>query len=319
MGRIKFSTKGSSNPKTNKRSSQGQKYGQSQTDVYDWLSNIIMPANYDVCNIVEVKFKGSRKEFYMNLTTTTLEKGELVVVAGNKGGYDVGHISLTGELVKMQLNKKNVRAKSILKKIYRRANYADITKWKSAKNLELDALSKARVLAKELGLPMKLTDVDYQGDRTKASFYYTAEGRVDYRELIKKLFDTFGVQIEMCQIGMREEANRIGDIGPCGSYICCHNWSTNFKTNYPFASRSEKASNRAINKFNCYIKDETLDSDGNKSVDVKKEIQRRNTNGSNSSLLYTNIVGQDSITRFDDKRKSKKNRTASKSDSTKSK
>jgi cell fate regulator YaaT (PSP1 superfamily) len=309
MNGTKFSTAGSSIPKVNKSDATSQEYGQNQTDVYNWLSHIVMPANYDVCNIVEVKFKGSRKEFYINLTNTILKNGELVVVAGSKGGYDVGHVSVTGELVRMQLKKKNVRTKNVLKKIYRRANYADIITWKLAKNLELDALSKARVLAKKLSLSMKLTDVDYQGDRTKATFYYTAEGRVDYRELIKNLFDTFGVQIEMRQIGMREEANRIGDIGPCGSYICCHNWSTNFKTNYPFASRSEKSSNRVINKFNCYIKDETLDSDGNKSDDVKKEIQRKNTNEPSSSLLYTNIVGQDSITRFDNKRKSKKNRT----------
>jgi hypothetical protein len=306
MNGTKFSTEGSSIPKVSKSNASRQEYGQSQTDVYNWLSDIVMPANYDVCNIVEVEFKGSRKEFYMNLTNTTLKNGELVVVAGSKGGYDVGHITLTGELVRMQLKKKNVRTKNVLKKIYRRANYADVTKWKLAKGLELDTLYKARILAKELGLSMKLTDVDYQGDQKKATFYYTAEGRVDYRELIKNLFGAFGVQIEMRQIGMREEANRIGDIGPCGSYICCHNWSTNFKTNYPFASRSEKASNREVNKFNCYIKDETLDSNGNKLDVVKSEIPRRNSNKVNSSLLYTNIVGQDSITRFDGKGKIKK-------------
>jgi hypothetical protein len=306
MNGTKFSTEGSSIPKVSKSNASRQEYGQSQTDVYNWLSDIVMPANYDVCNIVEVEFKGSRKEFYMNLTNTTLKNGELVVVAGSKGGYDIGHVALTGELVRMQLKKKNVRTKNVLKKIYRRANYADVTKWKLAKGLELNTLYKARILAKELGLSMKLTDVDYQGDQKKATFYYTAEGRIDYRELIKNLFGAFGVQIEMRQIGMREEANRIGDIGPCGSYICCHNWSTNFKTNYPFASRSEKHSNREVNKFNCYIKDETLDSNGNKLDVVKSEIPRRNSNKVNSSLLYTNIVGQDSITRFDGKGKSKK-------------
>lgn len=308
MNGTKFSTEGSSIPKLSKSNASSQEYGQSQTDVYDWLSDIVMPANYDICNIVEVKFKGSRKEFYMNLTSTALKIGELVVVAGGKGGYDVGHISLTGELVRMQLKKKNVPAKNILKKIYRRANYADVTQWKLAKGLELNTLYKARVLAKELGLSMKLTDVDYQGDQKKATFYYTAEGRIDYRELIKNLFGSFGVKIEMRQIGMREEANRIGDIGPCGSYICCHNWSTNFKTNYPFASRFEKTSKGEVNKFNCYIKDETLDSDGNKLDVVKKEIPRKNSNKVNSSSLYTNIVGQDSITRFDGKKKVKKKR-----------
>jgi cell fate regulator YaaT (PSP1 superfamily) len=236
-----------------------------------------MPANYDVCNIVEVKFKGSRKEFYVNLTNIALKNGELVVVEVNKNGHDVGHVSLTGELVRVQLKKKNVRAKQISKKIYRLASYTDVLTWKMAKKLELETLYKARFLARELGLSMKLTDVDYQGDQTKATFYYTAEGRVDYRELIKQFFTVFGVKIEMCQIGIREEENRIGDIGPCGSYICCHNWSTNFKTNYPFNPRSEKTTNREINKFNCYIKDETLDSDGTKLDDLKnkKEIRLR--------------------------------------------
>jgi hypothetical protein len=306
MAHSKFSTKGSNTPKANKKNISCQEYGQNQTDVYDWLSDITMPTNYDVCNIVEVKFKGSRKEFYINPTNIALKKGEIVVVSGNKGGYDVGHVSLTGELVRMQLKKKNVRAKNISKKIYRCANYPDTLKWKLAKNLELETLYKARFLAKELGLSMKLTDVDYQGDRTKATFYYTAEGRVDYRELIKQLFSAFDVQIEMCQIGVREEANRIGDIGPCGSYICCHNWSTNFKTNYPFSPRFESASNKIINKFNCYIKDETLDIDGAKLDVVKNKMRTKNTNEVKNSLIYTNIVGQDSITRFDDEPKKHK-------------
>jgi hypothetical protein len=303
MDRTKFSTRDSKPPKGSKNNASHQEYGQSQTDVYDWLSDITMPANYDVCNIVEVKFKASRKEFYMNLTNTALKNGELVVVAGNKGGHDVGHVSLTGELVRVQLKKKNVQAKQVSKKVYRSASYTDIHTWRMAKKLELKTLHKARFLAKELGLSMKVTDVDYQGDRTKATFYYTAEGRIDYRELIKQLFSAFGVQIEMCQIGIREEANRIGDIGPCGSYICCHNWSTNFKSNYPFSPGSEKTPNRESNKFNCYIKDETLDSDGTKLDALKNKTHRRNTFGNQSAKMYSNIVGQDSITRFDTKGK----------------
>ncbi|TXD50240.1 MULTISPECIES: regulatory iron-sulfur-containing complex subunit RicT [unclassified Polaribacter] len=265
MNRTKFSKEGSSTPKAIKSNATSQVYGQSQTDVYDWLTDLAMPANYDVCTIVEVKFKGSRKEFYSNPKRNALKNGELVVVAGNKGGYDVGHVSLTGELVRMQLKKKNVLAKHIFKKIYRRANAADATKWRLAKDFELDALQKARVLAKGLGLSMKLTDVDCQGDGTKATFYYTAAKRVDYRELIKHLFDAFGVRIEMLQIGMREEASRVGDIGPCGSYSCCHTWSSNFKTNTPFSLNSQSSLKRASNKFQCYIEDEMVHKDTVKS------------------------------------------------------
>lgn len=301
-----YSTETSSISKGFKSNESSFMYGSSQSDVYDWLSDIVMPAGYKVCNIIEVKFKGSRKEFYINLQNIDLKNGELVAVAGNMGGYDIGHVSLTGELVRMQLKKMKVRTEEVVKKIHRRATPADGIKWKLAKDMELDTLYKARVLAKELGLSMKLTDVDYQGDKYKATFYYTAEGRVDYRELIKLLYKTFHVRIEMRQIGMREEANRIGDIGPCGSYSCCHTWSTNFKTDSPFSSRHQKKNRRQGDKIECYIKDEMENEDGTKSVDLKYKKPKKIVP---KILFYENVVGQDSITRFDTKVSKRKKKT----------
>jgi cell fate regulator YaaT (PSP1 superfamily) len=303
-----YSTEGSSVLKGFKSNGSSFIYGSSQSDVYDWMADIVMPPDYKVCNSIEIKFKGSRKDFYLNLKNIDLKNGELVAVEGNMGGYDVGHVSLTGELVRMQLKKKNVRTEEVVKKIYRRATPADVTKWKLAKEMELDALYKARSLAKALGLSMKLTDVDYQGDTSKATFYYTANGRVDYRELIKDLSKALHIRIEMRQIGMREEANRIGDIGPCGSYLCCHTWSTNFKTNFPFATRYQNVSRRQDNKFECYIDDETENKDGIKSDDLRDTAQENNKSLVAKALSFENVVGQDSITRFDTKGSKRKNK-----------
>jgi len=146
-----------------------------------------MPTNYKPFPVIEVKFKGSRKEFYVNTDNIYLEAGELVVVETTTGGYDVGHVSVTGELVRMQMTKRRVRTEDVTKKIYRKATVADVEKWKAAKDLEWETMHRSRKLALELNLSMKLSDVDYQGDKTKATFYYTAEGRVDFRELIKKM------------------------------------------------------------------------------------------------------------------------------------
>jgi cell fate regulator YaaT (PSP1 superfamily) len=303
-----YSTKGSSVLKGFKSNGLSSMYGSSQFDVYDWMSDFVMPTDYKVCKIIEIKFKGSRKEFYLNHQDIYFKDGELAVVEGSLGGYDVGHVSLTGELVRMQLRKKNVRTEEVVKKIYRRATPVDITKWKLGKEMESDTLYKARVFTKALGLSMKLTDVDYQGDASKATFYYIAEGRVDYRVLIKHLFEAFHVRIEMRQIGIREEASRIGDIGPCGSYVCCHTWSTNFKTDSPFVTNHKKKSRRDGNKFECYIKDETLNKNGTKLDDLKNNMQGRNKAIVDKPLFYINVLGQDSITRFDTKeKKSEKN------------
>jgi len=277
-------------------------YGGSKSDVYDWLSDIVMPPHYKVCNIVEVKFKGSRKEFYLNQQNIYLKTGELVVAEGAMGGYDVGHISLTGELVRMQLKKKKVRTEDVVKQIYRKATPVDENKWKLAKELELGTMYKARILIKELGLSMKLSSVDYQGDQSKATFYYTAEKRVDYRELIKHLSNAFHISVEMRQIGKREEASLLGDIGPCGSYLCCFTWSTNFKTDSPFAFRYQNINRRQGNKFECYIKDE-MQNKGlptGQAGGIKSDDQVNNKSIAGRELVYENVVG-DSITRFDDK------------------
>jgi cell fate regulator YaaT (PSP1 superfamily) len=168
-----------------------------------------MPANYKPFHVIEVKFKGSRKEFFLNNDNIYLEAGELVVVEAPTGGYDVGHVSLTGELVRMQMVKRRVKEGDVVKKIYRKATPADVDKWKAAKELEWETMHRSRTLALQLNLSMKLSDVDYQGDKTKATFYYTAEGRVDFRELIKKMAEAFRIRIEMRQIGMRQEASRL--------------------------------------------------------------------------------------------------------------
>lgn len=216
--------------------------GCSKLDVYDWLSHMDMPANYKPFNIVEIKFKGSRKDFYVNQDNIYLEAGELVAVETATGGYDIGHVSLTGELVRMQMTKRHVKEADVAKKIYRKATAADVDKWKLAKDLEWETMHKARTLALDLNLSMKLSDVDYQGDKTKATFYYTAEGRVDFRELIKKMAESFRIRIEMRQIGMRQEASRLGGIGSCGRELCCSTWLTDFKTVSTSAARYQNLS-----------------------------------------------------------------------------
>ncbi|RZJ80750.1 MAG: hypothetical protein EOO47_06560, partial [Flavobacterium sp.] len=211
-------------------------------EVHDWLSNLDMPANYMPFHVVEVKFKGARKEFFLNNDNIYLEIGELVAVEGATGGYDVGHISLTGELVRTQMKRRKTPIDQVTRKIYRKATEADVEKWKLAKGMEWETMHKARTLALDLRLSMKISDVDYQGDKTKATFFYTAEGRVDFRELIKKMAETFRIRIEMRQIGMRQEAGRLGGIGSCGRELCCSTWLTNFKTVSTAAARYQNLS-----------------------------------------------------------------------------
>ena len=310
MDYYNYSTEDSFVPGGSKSNGSGLAYGCNKSDVYDWMADIVMPPGHKVCNIIEIKFKGFRKEFYLNDQKTYFKNGELVVVEGNMGGYDVGHVSLTGELVHMQLKKKNVHTEDVVKKIYRRATPADVSKWNLAKEMELDTLCKARVLAKELGLSMKLSDVDYQGDKSKATFYYTAEGRVDFRELIKHLSETFQIRIEMRQIGLREEASRIGGVGPCGSYFCCHTWPMDVKTDSPWASRDKKKyqHKRQDNKFECYFTDDTENKDVIKSDNLKDKAQERNKSIVAKALHNQNVDGQDSIIRFDTESSKRKNK-----------
>ena len=256
--------------------------GCSKLDVYDWLSHMDMPSNYKPFNIIEIKFKGSRKEFYLNTENLYLEAGELVAVETTTGGYDIGHVSLTGELVRMQLKKRHVRTEDVVKKIYRKATPTDVDKWKVSKDLEFETMHKSRVLAKELGLAMKLSDVDYQGDRTKATFYYTAEGRVDFRELIKKMAETFRIRIEMRQIGMRQEASRLGGIGSCGRELCCSTWLTDFKTVSTSAARYQNLSLNTLKlagqcgKLKCCLNYE-LDTYMDALKDIPDNVERLET------------------------------------------
>ncbi|WP_183575984.1 regulatory iron-sulfur-containing complex subunit RicT [Mucilaginibacter sp. X5P1] len=242
MGCGSCSTGGGCSPAGCKSNGSCLTNGCSKLDVYDWLSHMDMPTNYKPFQVIEVKFKGSRKEFYLNNDNIYLEAGELVVVETATGGYDVGHVSITGELVRMQMVKRRVKEADVTKKIYRKATVADVDKWKAAKDLEWETMHRSRKLALELNLSMKLSDVDYQGDKTKATFYYTAEGRVDFRELIKKMAEQFRIRIEMRQIGMRQEASRLGGIGSCGRELCCSTWLTDFKTVSTSAARYQNLS-----------------------------------------------------------------------------
>ncbi|MFD2161463.1 stage 0 sporulation family protein [Paradesertivirga mongoliensis] len=268
--------------------------GCSKLDVYDWLSHMDMPSNYKAFNIVEVKFKGSRKDFYINHENLYLENGELVVTETATGGYDIGHISLTGELVRIQIKKKHMRLDDIAKKIIRRATPADVDKWKAAKDLEWETMHKARTLAIALGLSMKLSDVDYQGDKTKATFYYTAEGRVDFRELIKKMAETFRIRIEMRQIGMRQEASRLGGIGSCGRELCCSTWLTDFKTVSTSAARYQNLSLNTLKlagqcgKLKCCLNYE-LDTYMDALRDIPDEVERLETVKGTARLQKTDI------------------------------
>ncbi|WP_185872001.1 PSP1 domain-containing protein [Blattabacterium cuenoti] len=194
----------------------------------DWLSNIQSPFEYQKHDIVEVKFKNNRKEFLLNKEKISLCKGDIVTVESKSGkGYDIGVVILTGELVKLQIRNKNI---DILKNIYRKSTYKEINIWKFFKKKEFTTLLKAKKISKNLNLFMKICDVEYQADGKKAIFYYTAENRVDFRILIKKLSTHFHTRIEMRQIGYRQEAAKIGGIGSCGRELCCSTWLKNFKS-----------------------------------------------------------------------------------------
>ncbi len=196
--------------------------------VYDWLADI--PVDRETMQYVEVQFKNTRKGYYLNSTEIPLEKGDIVAVESNPG-HDIGTVTLQGYLVALQMRKNGYDpTKSEVRRIYRKAKPADIEKWEEAKAKEHDAMLRTRQIAKDLNLDMKIGDVEYQGDGNKAIFYYIADQRVDFRELIKVLADTFHVRIEMKQIGARQEAGRIGGTGPCGRELCCSTFMTNFRS-----------------------------------------------------------------------------------------
>lgn len=195
--------------------------------VFDWLSNINNPAP-NRCDFVEVRFKNDRKSFYKNVNNIPLHIGSVVTVESSPG-HDVGVISLTGELVKIQMKKKKFSEESALK-IYRLANQKDLEVWQEVRKKEENVKIEARKIAHRLGLEMKITDVEYQGDASKVTFYYTADNRVDFRQLIKDYAGAFRTKIDMKQIGFRQEAAKVGGIGSCGRELCCSTWLTDFRS-----------------------------------------------------------------------------------------
>jgi len=204
--------------------------GCSKLAVYDWLANMDLPGQVAPFEYVEIRFKNTRKEFYRNSEKLSLNPGDAVIVECSPG-YDVGIVAAAGEMARLQMQKKNATKNTRdLKRILRKASTPELEIWRDARALEHDTMLKARSITSSLKLDMKVGDVEYQGDKSKAIFYYTAEGRVDFRELIRKLADTFRVRIEMRQIGARQEAGRLGGIGSCGRELCCSTWLTDFRS-----------------------------------------------------------------------------------------
>jgi len=350
----------------------------SKLDVHNWLEDLPKPTyNFD---IVEVRFKNTRKSFFYNVNSLILSKGDIVAVEANPG-HDVGIVSLTGSLVYDQMKKyKTSRESPEIKKIYRKAKQTDIDKWIEAIELEINTLIKAREIAESLNLHMKIGDVEYQGDKTKAYFYYIAEERVDFRELIKILAETFKIRVEMKQIGARQEAGRIGGLSSCGRELCCATWLTNFSSVTTNAARQQDLSHNPIKlagqcgklkccinyEIDCYIDALKDFPDTNVSLETKEgtayhqktdifrkiawysfdknsivnitpisierinEIIALNKKGIKVDKLiendiiekthekildYENVVGTESVTRFDDKlKKSKKKKKKKRND-----
>ena len=336
--------------------------GYSQLNVYDWLAEIPLPPNQQPFNIVEIKFKGGRKDFYLKPENISLKQTDIVIVETIRG-HDTGHVSLTGELVRLQLKKHKILTEEVIKKIYGKATSADIEKWKTAKGLESETMYKARILAKDLNLKMKICDVDYQGDKTSATFYYTAEGRVDFRQLILVMAATFHIKIVMRQISLLEEAARLGGIGTCGRAFCHSAWLTDYNTKGTLYGRNkgkqwtefkcclieDRENNKSSLKDNdlnriktlkgiarlqktdiekkimwfsyldrddlipikiSRIKEiQTLIKEGMILKDLREEIEVITDEPATENVLgYVNVVGQDSITRFEEKKYKHKKR-----------
>ena len=210
-----------------------------QLNTYDWLADV--PGNAESTDLVEVQFKHTRKGYYHNVNNLPLKKGDIVAVEANPG-HDIGVVTLTGRLVNLQLKKANLKSADDIKRIYRLARQVDMDKYREAKAREHATMIESREIAKGLGLKMKIGDVEYQGDCNKAIFYYIADERVDFRQLIKDLAATFHVRIEMKQIGARQEAGRIGGTGPCGRELCCATWMKNFVSVSTSAARFQDIS-----------------------------------------------------------------------------
>ncbi len=209
-------------------------------NVFDWLSNMDLPV-VDTFDTVEVRFKGGHKDFFRNTEELDLTTGDAVVVSV-PNGYHLGHVSLQGELVRLQMQKKKVPNNDDIQKIRRVATAADIEKFRSQRKREMPTLYRARQIIQDIRLSMKLSDVEYQADGSKATFYYSADSRVDFRELIKLLASEFRIRVEMRQISLRQEAGRLGGIGSCGRELCCSTWLSNFRSVSTSAARYQKLS-----------------------------------------------------------------------------
>jgi cell fate regulator YaaT (PSP1 superfamily) len=337
--------------------------------VFDWLSNMSLPNGQEAFKGVEVRFKNGRKQYYINSENLTLSIGDVVATQA-KNGHDIGMVTLTGELVRVQMKRKKVSLEDEdIMKIYRKATQRDIDVWVQCREKEEDMKVKARQFAIDLNLKMKISDIEYQGDGSKATFYYTAEERVDFRELIKLFAREFRTRIEMRQIGFRQEAARLGGIGSCGRELCCSTWLTDFRSVSTSAARYQQLSLNPLKlagqcgKLKCclnYELDTYLDAlkDFPKS-DIKlktekglaicqktdifkglmwfaydgewmnwhelskekvKEIININKQGksvqslemfateevTDTKVVFENVVGQDSLTRFDNPKRGRK-------------
>lgn len=276
--------------------------------VTDWLADV--PGNTDCTDLVEVQFKNTRKGFYHNLSKLPLKKGTPVIVEANPG-YDLGEVTLTGELVLRQIKKNHFDMERYeVKNVLRIAEEPDFKRAEEAHAREHVTMIKARELAKSLGLEMKVGDVEYQGDGTKAIFYYIADGRVDFRQLIKLYAEAFRIRVEMKQIGARQEAGRIGGTGPCGRELCCSTWMTNFQSVSTKAPRIQHLSpnpNKLAGqcaKLKCCLNYEmAMYEEAEKhGKTIGKPIVMDDTN---ADLGFHNSAGQGDIQRFDKKKKNK--------------
>jgi len=216
--------------------------GSNKLAVFDWLSNMTLPSGQEKFNIFEVRFKNGRKHFYKNPDNLPVTMGDIVAVESSPG-HDIGTVSLAGELVKVQMKKRKITEDhEDVKKIYRKASQRDIDIWQQSRAKEEETQRKGREILGRLGLQMKLSDVEYQGDGNKATFYYTAESRVDFRQLIRDLAGAFSIRVEMKQVGARQEAARLGGVGSCGRELCCSTWLTDFRKVTTSAARYQQLS-----------------------------------------------------------------------------
>ncbi len=242
MGCTSCATKANGQPKGCKNNGTCGTDGCNKLTVFDWLSNMSIPGDQLPFNGVEVRFKNGRKHFYQNPESISLSIGDVIATEASSG-HDIGIITLTGELVRVQIKKKKHSSDvTTFPKIYRKASKRDIDIWQKSRDKEAAIQKQSREIAIRLGLKMKISDVEYQGDGSKAIFYYTAEERVDFRELIKEFARTFSTRIEMKQVGFRQEAARLGGIGSCGRELCCSTWLTDFRSVNTSAARYQQLS-----------------------------------------------------------------------------